>query len=87
MFCYGTKGTRDYLSSNGLNINSIDSYAKEGGFIGGRVKTLSSNLHCAIGARRDNGDDMATLSELSIPPLDMVVCNFYPLPSCPELLE
>jgi phosphoribosylaminoimidazolecarboxamide formyltransferase/IMP cyclohydrolase len=79
--CFGTRGTREYLCSNGVNINSIDSYAEDGGLIGGRVKTLSSILHCAIAARRDNAADLSFLTEFGISPVDMVVCNFYPIDS------
>ena len=50
IICYGTMGTRDYLASCDISIESIDSYARDGGFIGGRVKTLSvvivSGRHC-----------------------------------------
>ena len=44
----------------------------------GRVKTLHPAVHGGILARRGRPDDMATLGEHGITPIDIVVVNLYP---------
>jgi phosphoribosylaminoimidazolecarboxamide formyltransferase/IMP cyclohydrolase len=44
----------------------------------GRVKTLHPAVHGAILARRSRSDDMATLGQHQITPVDIVVVNLYP---------
>ena len=44
----------------------------------GRVKTLHPAVHSAILARRGRNDDMATLGQHKITPIDIVVVNLYP---------
>jgi phosphoribosylaminoimidazolecarboxamide formyltransferase/IMP cyclohydrolase len=46
--------------------------------LGGRVKTLHPRIHAAILARRDRGEDLATLEEHEIRPFDLVCVNLYP---------
>jgi phosphoribosylaminoimidazolecarboxamide formyltransferase/IMP cyclohydrolase len=45
------------------------------------VKTLHASLHAAILARRDHEEDMTSLEEAGIQPIDLVVCNLYPFRS------
>lgn len=74
MEIYATSGTKKYLESIGINVSHASEYTGFEELLGGRVKTLSMRLHAAILARNDEelGD---------IKPIDMVVCNFYPLKS------
>ena len=44
----------------------------------GRVKTLHPAVHGGILARRARPDDMATLGQHKIVPIDIVVVNLYP---------
>ena len=44
----------------------------------GRVKTLHPAVHGGILARRGRADDMATLGQHNITPIDIVVVNLYP---------
>ncbi len=46
--------------------------------LGGRVKTLNPLIHGAILARRDNKEDMKTLENFKIEPIDLVYVNLYP---------
>ena len=46
--------------------------------LGGRVKTLHPRIHAGILARRDRIDDVDTLSDHEIEPIDLVCVNFYP---------
>ena len=72
MEIYATSGTKKYLESIGINVSHASEYTGFEELLGGRVKTLSMRLHAAILARNDE--------ELrDIKPIDMVVCNFYPL--------
>ena len=72
MEIYATSGTKKYLESVGINVSHASEYTGFQELLGGRVKTLSTRLHAAILARNDE--------ELrDIKPIDMVVCNFYPL--------
>ena len=44
----------------------------------GRVKTLHPRVHGALLARRDNPEDVRTLNEHAMDPIDLVVVNLYP---------
>ena len=50
----------------------------------GRVKTLHPQLMGGILALRDKTDHMKELTRLHIKPIDLVVCNLYPLARIPE---
>jgi len=72
---YATSGTRKYLMEHGLEVKSAEKYTGFSQLLGGRVKTLSTSIHAAILAR---GEERKKMEEEGIPPIDMVVCNFYP---------
>ena len=44
----------------------------------GRVKTLHPHIHAAILADGDNPAHLRTLKKMNVPPIDLVVVNFYP---------
>jgi phosphoribosylaminoimidazolecarboxamide formyltransferase/IMP cyclohydrolase len=46
--------------------------------LGGRVKTLHPRIHGGILARLECSKDRADLEALGIPPIQLVVVNFYP---------
>jgi len=70
---YATGGTGEYLKKHGIEFKSSEEYTGFIQLLDGKVKTLSSKLHAAIlGSKED-------LKKLGIPPIDMVVCNFYPI--------
>jgi phosphoribosylaminoimidazolecarboxamide formyltransferase/IMP cyclohydrolase len=77
--------TETYLRQLGLDPTSIDVPQ----MLGGRVKTLHPRVHAGILARRDEEEDLATLSESGIEPFDLVVVNLYPFASDPgvELID
>jgi len=72
MKIYATTGTKKYLEKVGIDVGHASECTGFKEILGGQVKTLSTRLHAAILARNDEelGD---------IKPIDMVVCNFYPL--------
>jgi phosphoribosylaminoimidazolecarboxamide formyltransferase/IMP cyclohydrolase len=49
--------------------------------LGGRVKTLHPRIHAGILARRELDEDVATLAEHDIEPIDLVCVNLYPFAS------
>ena len=57
---------------------SVEDLTGAAEMLGGRVKTLHPSIHAGILARRDHAEDMRTLEEQGIKPIDMVVCNLYP---------
>lgn len=71
-------GTFAFLRDEGIPVISVESVTGFPEMLDGRVKTLHPAIHGAILARRENGQDMKTLAEASIVPIDMVVVNLYP---------
>jgi len=78
--CYATEGTRNWLDQNDVTVNSLDTYiGKNTKFVKDRVKSLSWLLHSAIAVQRDSLNEMKQFSHTGVAPIDLVVCNFYPL--------
>ena len=73
-----TGGTLTYLRDKGVPAISISDYTGQPEILGGRVKTLHPMIFAGILARRSNPDDMRTLSDAGIKPIDLVVVNLYP---------
>ncbi|KAA0007434.1 MAG: bifunctional phosphoribosylaminoimidazolecarboxamide formyltransferase/IMP cyclohydrolase [Thermoplasmata archaeon] len=70
---YATGGTGEYLKKHGIEFKSSEEYTGFVELLDGKVKTLNSKLHAAILG------SVEELKKLGIKPIDMVVCNFYPL--------
>lgn len=73
-----TGGTARLLVEAGLPVQEVGALTGVGEILGGRVKTLHPAVHATILARRDVASDMATLQQLGIRPIDLVVVNLYP---------
>jgi phosphoribosylaminoimidazolecarboxamide formyltransferase/IMP cyclohydrolase len=73
-----TGGTARTLTQAGLPVVEIGGLTGFGEILGGRVKTLHPAVHAAILARRELPEDLATLRQLGIEPIDLVVVNLYP---------
>ena len=71
-------GTASYLEELGLAVERVEALTESPEMLGGRVKTLHPRIHAGILARRDNGEDVATLAEHGIEPFDLVCINLYP---------
>lgn len=76
-----TSGTAAFLEQAGVPVTTVEQLTGSTELLGGRVKTLHASLHAAILARRDHADDMASLEQAGIRPIDLVVCNLYPFRS------
>jgi phosphoribosylaminoimidazolecarboxamide formyltransferase / IMP cyclohydrolase len=74
-------GTAAYLDELGLAVTRIEDVTAAPEMLGGRVKTLHPSIHGGILARRDVDDDMTTLTERGIEPIDLVCVNLYPFSS------
>jgi phosphoribosylaminoimidazolecarboxamide formyltransferase / IMP cyclohydrolase len=73
-----TSGTARFLEDAGLPVTTVEEVTGAGEVLDGRVKSLHPAIHAGILARRDRPDDMASLRERGIEPIDLVVCNLYP---------
>jgi phosphoribosylaminoimidazolecarboxamide formyltransferase / IMP cyclohydrolase len=71
-------GTAKHLESAGIKVTSVESLTGFSEMLGGRVKTLHPHVHGAILARRGELEDMATLAELQLEPIDLVAVSLYP---------
>jgi phosphoribosylaminoimidazolecarboxamide formyltransferase/IMP cyclohydrolase len=71
-------GTAARLSELGLPVTRVDAITEYPELLEGRVKTLHPRIHAAILARRDRQDDMVSLAERGIEPIDLVCVNLYP---------
>jgi phosphoribosylaminoimidazolecarboxamide formyltransferase / IMP cyclohydrolase len=71
-------GTAAYLEELGLPVEHVEALTESPEMLGGRVKTLHPRIHAGILARRDNPEDVATLTEQGIEPFDLVCVNLYP---------
>jgi phosphoribosylaminoimidazolecarboxamide formyltransferase/IMP cyclohydrolase len=74
-------GTAAYLEEQGLQVTRVEEVTSAPEMLGGRVKTLHPHIHAGILARRDLEEDVATLAEHEIEPIDLVCVNLYPFAS------
>jgi phosphoribosylaminoimidazolecarboxamide formyltransferase/IMP cyclohydrolase len=73
-----TGGTARELESAGLEVRPIDDYTGFPEILDGRVKTLNPKIYAGLLAVRSNPEHVATLQQLDIEPIDLVVVNLYP---------
>lgn len=75
---FSTSGTLNYLSNEGLQVESVSTLTHFPEILGGRVKTLHPAILGGILARRDLPEHINELQSHSIPPIDIVAVNLYP---------
>lgn len=73
-----TGGTAARLKEAGLKVIAIDDVTGYPECLDGRVKTLHPKIHGGVLAMRSNQEHMATLQQLDIEPIDLVIINLYP---------
>ena len=73
-----TGGSARTLATAGLPITEVAEVTGFPEIFDGRIKTLHPAIHAGLLARRDREDDLATLVEHGIAPIDLLVCNLYP---------
>lgn len=73
-----TGGTRKTLADAGLPVKDISELTKFPEILDGRVKTLHPAIYAGLLAKRSKPEHMQTLTDHSLPEIDLVVCNLYP---------
>ena len=71
-------GTASFLEEQGLPVTTVESVTEAPEMLGGRVKTLHPRIHAGSLARRELDEDMATIAEHEIEPIDLVCVSLYP---------
>ncbi len=69
-------GTAKTLGSEGIRVETVESYTESPEVMGGRVKTLHPRVHAGILSRGER--DRADLDRLGAREIDLVVVNLYP---------
>ncbi|WP_138160361.1 bifunctional phosphoribosylaminoimidazolecarboxamide formyltransferase/IMP cyclohydrolase [Peptoniphilus catoniae] len=72
-----TGGTLKAIKEAGVEAVSVENVTNFKEILGGRVKTLSPYIHGGILYRRDNPQDVETIKNEKISPIDIVVVNLY----------
>ncbi len=75
---YATEGTRETLSSAGVEVRPISDLTTLPSLAGGQVKTFHPGIYAGIVARRDRPDQVQELEQQGIGPIDLVVVNLKP---------
>lgn len=78
-------GTSTALTAAGIAHTEVSDLTGAPEMLGGRVKTLHPVIHGGILADRSKPDHLATLEQLGIGLIDLVVCNLYPFTSDPSI--
>ncbi|WP_442604354.1 bifunctional phosphoribosylaminoimidazolecarboxamide formyltransferase/IMP cyclohydrolase [Paenibacillus sp. KN14-4R] len=73
-----TGGTKSLLEKEGLPVVGISEVTGFPEILDGRVKTLHPNVHSGLLAIRDSEEHQATMKELGLDYIDLVVVNLYP---------
>lgn len=73
-----TGGTAKTLTENGVKIVPIQEITGNPESFDGRMKTISFQIESGILFDRSNPSHVKQAEELSIKPIDIVVCNLYP---------
>ena len=73
-----TGGTARALREAGLPVADVSDVTGFPEILDGRVKTLHPAIHGGVLARRNDEEDIATLANLSVHPIDLIVVDLYP---------
>lgn len=73
-----TGGTYRHLKESGIPVTYVSEITGFPEILDGRVKTLHPKVHGGILARRGNKEDMRSLGEVGIEPIDLIAVNLYP---------
>lgn len=73
-----TGGTARTIREAGIEVTDVSEITQFRECLDGRVKTLHPNIHAGILARTSIEEDLKTLEELGIEPIQLVVVNLYP---------
>jgi phosphoribosylaminoimidazolecarboxamide formyltransferase/IMP cyclohydrolase len=74
-------GTAAFLEDAHIPVTYVETVTGFPELLAGRVKTLHPRIHAGILARREVEDDVASLEEQGIAPIDLVCVSLYPFES------
>jgi phosphoribosylaminoimidazolecarboxamide formyltransferase/IMP cyclohydrolase len=75
---YSSGGTLAELKKKKVPAKPIEQLTGAKEILDGRVKTLQYGLYAGLLADRDSAKHRKTLDDIGVPPIDLVVVNFYP---------
>jgi len=75
---YASGGTAKHLTEAGITVTDVATLVGGGAILGHRVVTLSREVHAGLLAR-NVPEDLKELADLSIPFIDLVCVDLYPL--------
>lgn len=73
-----TGGSAKLLKKEGLEVLEVSEFTEEPELFAGRLKTLSPKIFGGILFNRDKLEDVEDSRDHLMPPIDLVVVNFYP---------
>ncbi len=73
-----TGGTKNYISSLKIPVESVEEITSYPSILGGRVKTLHPKIFGGILFRRENNEDLKETGKYEIPGIDLVIVDLYP---------
>ena len=75
---FASGGTAAALAQNSVPVKDLAQITGDAEILGGRVKTLNTNLHASVLANFENSDHTAELQKRGVPRVELVAVNFYP---------
>jgi phosphoribosylaminoimidazolecarboxamide formyltransferase/IMP cyclohydrolase len=75
---FSTGGTFDFITSQRIEADAVESLTAYPSILGGRVKTLHPKIFGGILGRRDHPGDLEQLKQYAIPEIDLVIVDLYP---------
>jgi phosphoribosylaminoimidazolecarboxamide formyltransferase/IMP cyclohydrolase len=75
---YSTGGTQSFIEGLGIPVTAVEDLTEYPSILGGRVKTLHPKVFGGILNRRSLPEDQKTISDFSIPQIDLVIVDLYP---------
>lgn len=76
---YASGGTAKALAEGGVAVTDVSELVGGGAILGHRVVTLSREISAGLLADQASAEDMAELSKLGLPVIDLVCVDMYPL--------
>src|ERR1700760_4554674 len=76
---YASGGTAKVIREAGLAVTDIAELVGGDAILGHRVVTLSREISAGLLADKASQDDMAEMEKLSLPVIDLVCVDMYPL--------
>lgn len=73
-----TGGTAQKIVDAGIPVRDVSDYTGFPEMMDGRLKTLHPKVHGGLLARRDVEEDVLSMDEHGIAPIDLLVVNLYP---------